>query len=120
MPTCSNEPSMSGSSRTGLPRRADMDAVAGKEPVTRTALEEFVRDYVETIGGAWDEVEPQVYDVLIPSEEAEARLDSGKQRILRITYDPEAIPEHPGAQLASYGTPLIARLLNDAVPRGRH
>jgi hypothetical protein len=78
-------------------------------------LEEFVRDYVEVTGGAWDEVEPQVYDVLLPAS------DSGEgQRIVRITFDPEALPEHPGAQLASYGTPLIDRLLADAVARGRY
>ena len=34
-------------------------------------------------------------------------------------FDPEALPEHPGAQLASFGTPLIDRLLADAVRRGR-
>ncbi len=40
--------------------------------------------------------------------------------MVRLVFDPEAIPEHPGAQLASYGTPLIDRLLADAVNRGRH
>ena len=39
--------------------------------------------------------------------------------MVRIAFDPEAIPEHPGAQLASFGTPLIDRLLADAVERGR-
>src|SRR5437870_4596648 len=116
MPTCSNEPSMSGSSRTGLPRRADMDAAAGKEPVTRTALEEFVRDYVETIGGAWDEVEPQVYDLLLPVRHGRG-LWEGEE--LRVTFDPEAVPEHPDSQLASYGTPLVERFLADALERGR-
>ena len=40
--------------------------------------------------------------------------------MVRLVFDPEAIPEHPGAQLASYGTPLVDRLLADAVDRGRH
>jgi rubrerythrin len=40
--------------------------------------------------------------------------------VVRVAFDPEAIPEHPGAQLASYGTPLVDRLLADAVERGRH
>src|SRR5438094_1063483 len=84
-----------------------------------TPLEVFVRDYVETTGGAWDEVEPQVYDVLLPAEAAEQPLDVGGREILRIAFDPEALPEHPGAQLASFGTPLIDRLLADAVQRGR-
>ncbi len=28
-------------------------------------LEEFVRDYVDVTGGVWDEVEPQVYDLML-------------------------------------------------------
>src|SRR5438445_764750 len=75
-------------------------------------LEEFVRDYLETAGGAWDEVEPQVYDVLLP----DAKPAEGVQR---IAFDPEALPEHAGAQLASFGTPFIDHLLHDALERGR-
>jgi hypothetical protein len=71
--------------------------------------------YLESAGGAWDEVEPQVYDVLVPSPEEGA---AGGE-IVRVTFDPEALPEHPGAQLASFGTPFIDRLLRDAVRRGR-
>ena len=74
-------------------------------------LEEFLRTYLETVGGVWDEVEPQVYDVLVPSE--------GGGGVQRITFDPEALPEHPGAQLASFGTPFIDQILTDAVRRGR-
>jgi hypothetical protein len=78
-------------------------------------LEEFIRDYVETLGGDWDEVEPQVYDVLLPLDSPAA----GERGMLRIAFDPEALPEHPGAQLASFGTPLVDRLLADAIRRGR-
>jgi hypothetical protein len=78
-------------------------------------LEVFVRDYVEASGGAWDEVEPQVYDVLLP-----AGVEDGRGQVIqRIVFDPEALPEHPGSELASYGTPLIDRLLADAVACGR-
>jgi hypothetical protein len=77
-------------------------------------LEGFLRDYLETVGGAWDEVEPEVYDALLPTEVA---ADSGG--MLRLTFAPDALPEHPGAQLASFGTPLVDRLLSDAVERGR-
>ncbi len=78
-------------------------------------LEEFLRDYAEVTGGMWDEVEPQVYDLMLPGREG-----AGEPEMVRLVFDPEAIPEHPGAQLASYGTPLIDRLLADAVNRGRH
>jgi hypothetical protein len=77
-------------------------------------LEVFLRDYAEVTGGMWDEVEPQVYDLMLPGQGA------GEPEMIRLVFDPEAIPEHPGAQLASYGTPLVDRLLADAVNRGRH
>lgn len=81
-----------------------------------TPLEQFVRDYVETVDGVWDEVEPQVYDVLLPPDSPAAPASGG---VLRMAFDPEALPEHPTAQLASFGTPLIDRLLADALDRGR-
>jgi len=77
-------------------------------------LESFLRDYAEVVGGDCDEVEPQVYDLMLPSSS-----DTEEPEIVRVAFDPEAIPEHPGAQLASYGTPLVNRLLADAVVRGR-
>jgi hypothetical protein len=88
-----------------------MDEWSTEMPLPRSPLEEFVRDYVEVAGGVWDEIEPEVYDVLLPSE--------GKEVALRLAFDPEALPEHPGAQLASYGTPLVDSLLADAIARGR-
>jgi hypothetical protein len=74
-------------------------------------LEAFLRDYAEVVGGLWEEVEPQVYDLMLP--------DDGGAEMVRVAFDPEALPEHPGAQLASFGTPLVDRLLADAVARGR-
>ena len=77
-------------------------------------LEQFLRDYAEASGGMWDEVEPQVYDLMLP-----ARDGDGEPKVVRVAFDPEAIPEHPEAQLASYGTPLVDRLLADAVEHAR-
>jgi hypothetical protein len=85
----------------------------------RGPLEQFFRDYVEVIGGACDEVEPQVYDVLLPDGERAMQRDLSGKDVLRVAFDPEAIPEHPGAQLASFGTPLVDRLLQSAMQRGR-
>ncbi len=71
-------------------------------------LERFVREYVEQAGGVWEEVEPQVYDLLIDDDPA------------RIAFDPEALPEHPSAQLATLGSPLMDRLLGEARGAGAH
>lgn len=82
---------------------------------TRSALEDFVRDYAEATAGAWDEVEPQVYDLLLADNAG--RLDA--PNVVRVAFDPEALPEHPGAQLASFGTPLVESFLSSAMRRGR-
>jgi hypothetical protein len=95
--------------------------VAAEAPLDSAAqhpaspLEDFLRDYLETVGGAWDEVEPQVYDVLLPASPDGTAGES----VLRLTFDPEALPDYPDAQLASFGTPLIDRVLGDAARRGR-
>jgi hypothetical protein len=90
------------------------------EPAAQSPLEEFVRDYLEVAGGVWDEVEPQVYDVLLPPEASDGPQDAGGREILRVAFDPEALPEHPGSQLASFGTPLVDRLLQGAIRRGAY
>lgn len=87
--------------------------------MSRSVLEDFVLDYAEATGGAWDEVEPQVYDLLLPTSASSTRLDAEANQVVRVAFDPEAIAEHPGSQLASFGTPLVDRLLADAVERGR-
>lgn len=71
-------------------------------------LEAFLREFVDHAGGAWDEVEPQVYDMLVGNE------------AIRVSFDPEALAEHPSAQLASLGSPLMDRLLDDARQRGAY
>jgi hypothetical protein len=72
-------------------------------------LEQFFRDYVDAIGGIADEVEPQVYDVLWPDADEPQR----------VTFDTEALPEHPSAQLLTFGLPLLDAMLEDAQQRGQ-
>jgi hypothetical protein len=81
-------------------------------------LEMFLRDYADTTGGLWEEIEPQVYDLMLPPGAGALAAAAGGD-VVRVAFDPEALPEHPGAQLATYGTPLVDRLLSDAVARGR-
>src|SRR5262249_21621171 len=100
----------SATSSHPIARGQPMDVEIGTD-TPASPLESFLRDYLEVAGGAWDEVEPQVYDVILP----EGAGGGG----LRPTLAPEAPPAHHGAQLASYGTPLIDRVLSDAVRRGR-
>jgi len=75
----------------------------------RSPLEQFFLDYVDTIGGIADEVEPQVYDVLWPDGEEPQRM----------AFDSEALPEHPEAALLTFGQPLLDAMLADAQQHGQ-
>lgn len=94
-----------------------METAGSIRSETDSPLELFLRDYAEMSGGLWDEVEPQVYDLMLPPD---ATGEAAWPEVVRVAFDPEALAEHPGAQLASFGTPLVDRLLADAVARGRH
>ncbi len=71
-------------------------------------LEQFLLEYIDTIGGLADRVEPQVYDVLLP--------DADKP--LRVLFDPDALPEHSAAQLFTFGSALLDEFLATAQTRG--
>ncbi len=72
-------------------------------------LEQFLIEYVDAVGGLADEIEPQVYDVLLP--------DAATPQ--RIAFDPDALPEHPLAQLLTFGSALLDELLTRAQQRGQ-
>lgn len=83
-------------------------------------LESFLRDYMETSGGLWDQVEPQVYDLMLPEVfAADSEVGPTEDGMVRVAFDPEAVPEHPGSQLMSFGTPLLDQVLSDAQQRAR-
>jgi len=70
----------------------------------------------------WDQVEPQVYDILLPGAmlrnlKTQSPKEDGK--VFRVTFEPEALPEHPGAQLLIYGSPLLDHLFTHAWQQGR-
>ncbi len=72
-------------------------------------LEQFLLEYVDAVGGLAEALEPQVYDVLMP--------DAATPQ--RIALDPDALPEHPTAQLLTFGSALLDDLLERAQTRGR-
>ncbi len=77
--------------------------------LTLPILEAFLRESLDAVGGVWEEVEPQVYDVLWPDADEPVRL----------TFDPDALPEHPAAHLVTFGSPVLDQLLDQAHARGR-
>jgi hypothetical protein len=77
--------------------------------MTHSPLEQFLFSYTEAIGGIWDEVEPQVFDVLLPENTAP----------MRLTFDPDALAEHPNAQFFTFGSAALDDFLLKAREQGQ-
>ena len=75
-------------------------------------LESFFLRYIEQAGGVWDEVEPQVYDLLLP-DSLERELGT------RVAFDPEALHDHPTAQLLAFGNPALDFVFEQAQANSR-
>lgn len=102
----------------------DSNAI-GPTGEARNPLEAFLCHYLEAAGGAWEQVEPQVYDLMPPEPiephpDASDALTNGDSIIQRVTFDPEARVDHPQSHLLTLGTPLMDHLLADARTRGRY
>ncbi len=95
-----------------------MSLTADDHTAAAHPLEAFMQQYLDQAGGAWEPVEPQVYDLLLPEPADETDEAPDAEPLLRIAFDPEALPEHDGAVFMSLGTPLVDRMLADARRRG--
>ena len=60
------------------------------------ALETFLRDYADVVGGLWDEVEPQVFDLMLPPPAAPAGGGAGSRRWSGSPSTPRRSRNTPG------------------------
>jgi len=82
-------------------------------------LEKFLLEYIDLVGGAWQVVEPQVYDAMLPGSVA-GRLElSLPDEMIRIAFDPEAVADHPTARLMAFGDPLLDHIFAHAQALGQ-
>ncbi len=84
---------------------------------THDPLEQFLRDYVEVRDGLWEEIEPQVYDLMLPELGAAAGVAAGD--LVRVALDPEALPEHRGCRFLGRGSPMLDDIFEGAQRRTR-
>jgi len=82
-------------------------------------LEELILEYVETVGGLWEAVEPQVYDVILPEGVAEKLELSASDGVARLTFDPEALADHRDAHLMTFGNPTLDQVFQQAQALGQ-
>ncbi len=82
-------------------------------------LEKFLLQYIDAVGGVWQAVEPQVYDVMLPASAAD-QLDLARpDEMIRIAFDPEAVTDHPQAHLMAFGNPILDRVFEHAHALGQ-
>ena len=82
-------------------------------------LEQFVLEYLDVVGGAWEQLEPQVYEVILP-EAVQQRLQmAAPGGVARLTFDPEALADYPDAHLMMFGNPSLDRVFEHAQSQGQ-
>lgn len=88
---------------------------------TVRSIEQFVIDYITSAGGLIQQIEPQVYDLLLPTNLSveQSLFEKNDNGIARISFEPEALSEHPGARLITFGDPALDAMFQDAIKRGR-
>ena len=68
-----------------------MESVDGEASTAASPLELFVRSYVETTGGAWDEVEPQVYDLVVPASRVRSNHRECGSQLVTCHFRPRSL-----------------------------
>ncbi|MEZ4630131.1 MAG: hypothetical protein R2880_05380 [Deinococcales bacterium] len=82
-------------------------------------LESFILDYLDRVGGAWERLEPQLYQALLPQVVLKRlKLFSVDEELL-LSFDPEALADYPKAELIVFGNPLLDQILADAKSYGQ-
>ncbi len=79
-------------------------------------LESFFLSYVDHVGGVFEPIEPQVYDVMLPAEANRAigSRAADDETPARVTFDAEALADNADAQLLVFGNPLLDRVFEHA------
>lgn len=81
-------------------------------------IEELTMKYILSVEGDYEQVEPQVYDVVL-SDSIAKRLDMPiSNEMYRVTFDPEALTDHPDAQLLIFGHPTLDHIFSMAHEQG--
>jgi len=78
------------------------------------SIEAFTLAAIEGLGGAAEEQAPGLYTVLWPSEE-----DGGDVETRQLAFDPDAIEEGSAAELVTFASPTLERIVRFATASGR-
>lgn len=81
-------------------------------------LEELTIEYIHSTAGDYERVEPQVYDIVLSDpivNQLQLPISNG---LCRVTFDTEALADHPQAQLLAFGHPTLDQIFAMAHQQG--
>ena len=81
-------------------------------------LESFILSYLNTEDIPWENVKPQVYDVLLSQELSTVLAHGSQTDLTRFCFDPEAL-QHPGSQFLALGDPALDSFFQHVMAVGR-
>lgn len=82
------------------------------------SLEELTIGYIRSTSGDYERVEPQVYDIVLPDSIIHQLQLPVSNGLCRVTFDPEALADHPQAQLLAFGHPTLDQIFAMAHQQG--
>ena len=81
-------------------------------------VEELTIGYFRSVEGDYERIEPQVYDVALPELIVEQLQLSNPGGISRVTFDTEALTDHPQAHFLAFGHPTLDQIFAMAHQQG--
>lgn len=81
-------------------------------------VEELTIKYLLSVAGDYEQVEPQVYDIVLPDSIAQQLQLPKSSGLYRVTFDTEALSDHPQAQLLAFGHPALDQIFAMAHQQG--
>jgi hypothetical protein len=74
--------------------------------------------YIRSVAGDYERVEPQVYDIILTESIVQQLLLPISSELCRVTFDTEALSDHPHAQLLTFGHPTLDKIFAMAHQQG--
>lgn len=81
-------------------------------------IEQLAMRYIRSVEGDYEQVEPQVYDIMLPEPIVKELQLPVSQGLCRVAFDTEALADHSHAQLLTFGHPALDQIFAMAHQQG--
>lgn len=81
-------------------------------------IEALTLAYIHSVQGDYEQIEPQVYDLMLPEPMRRQLQLPAVEEICRVTFDAEALADYSEAQLLAFGHPTLDQIFAMAHQQG--